>query len=73
MRPYERIALLNSIGRNKVAPLLPPGEGFCLMLFPTNQSGSIVSYFSNAERRDMHEVLRTLVDKWDREAKEGQN
>ena len=68
--PHDsRIALANKIFRTHVVPVLPDGEGACLMIFDVNSKG-LMTYISNCERADMRLALRELLTKWDREAGE---
>lgn len=66
LRPDEQVALANALMRNSIGPALPPSEGAVLILFPFNAPG-LLTYISNGERADIHEVLRSIVTKWDNE------
>jgi hypothetical protein len=64
MTPDAQVALLNKLMRKHLAPNLPEGMGVTLLLFPVNEKG-LISYISSAQREDMHEAMRALVEKWD--------
>jgi hypothetical protein len=59
------LALLESRAReiaDAIAPVLPPGTGFCLMLF-TFGEGRWATYVSNAQRESMIAGVRELLDR----------
>ncbi len=66
----ERIALCNFLMREHVAPRLPGVERAVLMVFPAGCAGGSLTYISNAQRGDMHKVLRRLLAQWDARAAE---
>lgn len=56
------------IGRT-IGDQLPPGVGFCLMLF-TFGEGGWSTYLSNAAPESMVEAIRELADKRERQLQE---
>ena len=65
----ERVALANTLMRERVAPALPAKEGAILMLFETGNVNGLLTYISNCQREDCRTMLRKLLAKWDEDAK----
>ena len=59
LQPMEEAA--RGIAR-RIAPALPPGVGFCLILFNFGPDG-FSTYISNGQRADMIEALREMITK----------
>ena len=55
------------LGR-KIGPHLPPGWGFCLMLFSWGPGG-LMTYISNGQREDVIKALRELCDRMEKDPK----
>jgi hypothetical protein len=62
----ERVATANRLMREFIKPLLPEGEGALLVLYPS-EPGTL-TYISLGEREGCREMLRGLLEKWDRDA-----